>query len=311
MKNWIALFAVCSVAPGAFAEVVSLIPGQQVVVPATQPGSVPVTIEASLLKQTSQLSFLPAYECQGATPAQLKDPNSLVADSNVCSMDGYLSMLNYIGQGKQTITANKPTILRNTYAPGPYLFRIDFNGSWPSLKIDLTNGTPTEITTSIDYNIIINRVPYLSTGGTYREKNIRLSTTDKRIYSDVEGVNTATKFIPSVNYKQVSSPTWTFDSWVGPALPLNRLGSTTSEAERSKILMDAGFKVTPLVDGTLYAVGSYKTLNMRMTTEGQNLFTKILGLLPSARNAIQGLNSGTVDAYNPLSLSANIGYFIN
>lgn len=56
MKNWIAMFAVCSAASGAFAEVVSLIPGQQVVVPASVPGSVPVIIEAGLLKQTSQLS---------------------------------------------------------------------------------------------------------------------------------------------------------------------------------------------------------------------------------------------------------------
>jgi hypothetical protein len=316
MKKSIALLAICMAAQAAFADVVSLAPGQQIVVPASQPGSVPVVIEAGLLKQTSQLSFLSAYECQNATQAQLKDPNSLTGDSNLCSLDGFIALLNYIGQYKAAITANKPTISKNTYAQAPapdspYLFRIDVNGTWSSIKIDLNTGSPTEVTASIDYNIKNSPTPNLSTGGAYRERNMRLAAADKKIYSDVEGVNTATKARPSVTYKQVSLSTWTFDSWVGPALPINRLAYASSEVERSRILIEAGFKVTPLGDGTLYAVGSYKTLNMRMTTEGQGLFVNSLGLSKNSRMAVEGINNGNVDSYNPLSLTANIGYFIN
>ena len=316
MKNWIAMFAVCSAASGAFAEVVSLIPGQRVVVPASAPGSVPVVIEAGLLKQTSQLSFLPDYDCQGYTTSQIaNDPNWVVS----CDGAGMTGMLFYLQRPSNgTLRANKPASLQNTRItylnddPGyQYPYRSDINGGWSGIRIDLSTGSPTEVTTLVDYTITTTPTPSFSTGGIYREKSVRLSATDLKVYSDVDGTSTATKTRSATNYKQVSFPVWTFDSWVGPALPVSRLASTQNVIARTQYLTGAGFKVTDLGDGTLYAVGTYKTLNMRMTTEGQALFSNSLGSLWTYRNALKIFNSGVANYYNPMSFSANIGYFIN
>jgi hypothetical protein len=315
MKKSIALLAICVTAHAAFADVVSLAPGQQVVVPASQPGSVPVVIEAGLLKQTSQLSWLPAYECQNLTAAQLKDPNDAGNDPNTCLVGG-IYLLNWTDTGSQVATSvAKPTTQRRTYGyetyngqTYPWPFRHDFTSTWSGIKVDLQTGRPTEVTASIEYTIQANGKPYYFSGGFYNEKNLRLVAADLKIYSDVNGTNTANKNYPSVNYKQVYAPTWAFDSWVGPALPINRLAFTSSELERTKILTEAGFKVTSIGDGILYAVGSYKTVNLVMTTAGRDLLGNSLGWFKQQRNIIRAISG---DDYNPMSFSASIGYFIN
>jgi hypothetical protein len=319
MKKSIALFAICIAAHAAFADVVSLAPGQQVVIPASQPGSVPVVIEAGLLKQSTQFSFLPALECRNFTATQLNDPNGPASDQTLCDYGG-ISLVTFLSGNALNINAIKPATIRNTYAQYlyngaqyPYLLRKDINGTWAGIKIDLINGVPTEVTSPIEYTMTDAYFTNsgLTTGGAYRERNMRLVTSDKKVYSDVAGVSTATKSRPSVTYKQVSFPMWTFDSWEGPALPTSKLAFALTEAERTRVLTEAGFKVTPIGDGTLYAVGSYKTLNLRMTTEGQVLFSDSLGLTKYTRSALRGIHSGLAEEYNPMSFSANIGYFIN
>lgn len=230
-------------------------------------------------------------------------------------MNGMLFLIRAHFSG--TLIAKKPASLGDTYVtymldPGyQYPYRSDINGVWSGIQIDLSTGAPTEITTSTDYSLAVGKSTSYTAGGTYRERNLRLAVADKKVYSDVDGINTATSVRPSVAYKQVGFPVWTFDSWVGPALPISRLASTQNVIARMQYLTEAGFKVTNLGNGTLYAAGTYKTLNMRMTTEGQTLMSNSLGFLKPSVSLLRVYNSGTNGDYNPMSFSATIGYFIN
>ena len=223
---------------------------------------------------------------------------------DINTADGLQGWFNRLGMTVSASDGGRVTLYDLEDAFNEFVvYKTEIRSNWKSeFVVDQSTGMPSQVSQMSGGTFSCGRVAYYASGGSFQQTRLRVDASSKLVFADIAGRRNATANAAQFVFTRQAAPTWSFDSLVGPALPIAALQSATSLQERRNVLAAAGFSVSANATGGVRAIGLYSLTGVRLTPAAIDDLRMALGLLSTGVSALRLTNDGNKNAGLEFSL---------